>query len=76
MSSKVRILILGATGMLGHTLLEHLTGEPGFEVHGTVRNREGLSRWFPPELITAIREVIRIIMSYTVYINRTVWSRP
>lgn len=52
------ILILGATGMLGHTLLQRLSTVPGFEVHGTVRSREGLSSWFDQPLIDMIRDGI------------------
>lgn len=33
----MRILILGATGMLGHKLVEVLAGTAGLEVHATVR---------------------------------------
>lgn len=52
--NETRILIVGATGMLGHALLQRLSAQPGFEVYGTVRSREGLSSWFAPRLIDRI----------------------
>jgi dTDP-4-dehydrorhamnose reductase len=39
----MRVLVLGAGGMLGHTLHRLLAAMPGFEVHGTLR------RPLPPE---------------------------
>lgn len=47
---KRNVLILGATGMLGHTLLHDFSRRDHFAVHATARSREGLSRWFAPEL--------------------------
>ncbi|MGB9082223.1 MAG: SDR family oxidoreductase [Desulfuromonadaceae bacterium] len=49
-----KILILGATGMLGNTLLCDLSRRDGFEVHATARNRAGLERWFSPEQLERI----------------------
>lgn len=51
---KKNVLILGATGMLGHTLLRDLSRREQFEVHATARSRNGLPRWFSPELLTRI----------------------
>ncbi len=45
-----RILILGATGMLGHTLLADFARRENFVAHATARSREGLERWFSPDL--------------------------
>ncbi|HBG06067.1 MAG: NAD(P)-dependent oxidoreductase [Geobacteraceae bacterium GWC2_58_44] len=47
---RLKILILGATGMLGHTLLNRLSQRGTLEVHGTARSREGLASWFAPQL--------------------------
>ncbi|WP_224983488.1 dTDP-4-dehydrorhamnose reductase family protein [Geomonas agri] len=51
----MRILILGSTGMLGHTLLTKLSRRASLEVYGTARSREGLDCWFAPHLIERIR---------------------
>ena len=51
---KVKVLILGATGMLGHTLLHDFSRREGLAVHASARSREGLSRWFPPEIAERI----------------------
>lgn len=39
---SMRVLVLGASGMLGNTALRLFARSPGFEVHGTVRTPEGL----------------------------------
>ncbi len=49
-----RVLIFGATGMLGHALFTLLAERGDLEVHATARRREGLSRWFPPDLVARI----------------------
>jgi dTDP-4-dehydrorhamnose reductase len=46
-----RILILGATGALGHVMFTWLSGREGLEVFGTVRDLEPASRWFSPDLL-------------------------
>jgi dTDP-4-dehydrorhamnose reductase len=43
----VRVLILGASGMLGHTLFYELN-KNGLEAYGTVRQLTGLKNLFPP----------------------------
>lgn len=45
-----RVLILGATGMLGHVVFSQLAAA-GLEVFGTVRDRSEAARWFAPELL-------------------------
>lgn len=37
-----RVLILGATGMLGHMLFGYFAARPGWEAHGTVRSATAL----------------------------------
>ena len=49
-----KLLILGATGMLGYTLLYDLSRRDHLVVHATVRNREGLTLRFAPELLARI----------------------
>ena len=54
-TGSTNVLILGATGMLGHALFSRLAGRPEFTVFATVRGTEGLGRWFPPKLLRRIR---------------------
>jgi dTDP-4-dehydrorhamnose reductase len=44
-----KILILGCTGMLGHTLLLKLSSREDLTVYATARSEDGLSGWFPGE---------------------------
>ncbi len=44
MAEPTRVLILGGTGMLGHTLFECLSRRPGLDVHATVRSPSGWPR--------------------------------
>ncbi len=44
-------MILGVTGMLGHTLFRDFAQHPDFAVTGTARRREGLDRYFAPHLL-------------------------
>jgi dTDP-4-dehydrorhamnose reductase len=46
-----RVLILGATGALGHVMFTWLSGRQGLEVFGAVRDKEQASRWFSPNLL-------------------------
>jgi dTDP-4-dehydrorhamnose reductase len=55
LTGSLKVLILGATGMLGHALFSTLSGRPEFTVFATVRGTEGLDRWFPPGLLQRIR---------------------
>lgn len=50
----MKVLILGATGMLGHTLLTKLSERSTLDVHGTARSREGLQNWFSSEILGRI----------------------
>lgn len=50
-----KILILGATGMLGHTLLRGLSRLDHLSVHATARSLNGLERWFNPDLLRSIQ---------------------
>ena len=51
-----KVLILGATGMLGHTLFKYFFKMDGFDVHATARSLEGFSRWFVSEQLERIIE--------------------
>ena len=46
-----RVLILGATGALGHVMFTRLSGCEGLEVFGTVRDQEQAGRWFSQDLL-------------------------
>ena len=53
-AGQPRILVLGGTGMLGHTLFELLSDRRDLEVHTTVRDPGPLERRSPPERRTRI----------------------
>jgi dTDP-4-dehydrorhamnose reductase len=42
-STTTRVLVLGATGMLGHVVLRLFAGSPGIEVWGSARNAAALA---------------------------------
>jgi len=54
MQKQEKILILGATGMLGHSLLTRFSQQGKFAVYATVRDQAGLAQWFSPQLIKSI----------------------
>jgi dTDP-4-dehydrorhamnose reductase len=77
---KERILILGITGMLGHTLFKEMNKNTSFEVFGTTRSKSGLNNYFTNEELAKVRDgvdadnfetVIRAIASVqpTIIIN-------
>ena len=43
---KQKILILGVTGMLGHTLYKEMVKEDKYDIYGTTRNSSGLDNYF------------------------------
>jgi dTDP-4-dehydrorhamnose reductase len=49
-----KIVILGATGMLGHTLFSRLSDRENLDVYATARNKEALSQWVAPELLEKV----------------------
>lgn len=55
-----RVLILGATGMLGHVVFSQLAAAGGLEVYGTVRDRSEAARWFPPELLSRCLDQVEV----------------
>ncbi len=56
--SKERILILGVTGMLGHTLFKEMNKNQNFEVFGTTRSKNGLEAYFTQKELLKIREEV------------------
>jgi dTDP-4-dehydrorhamnose reductase len=53
MKSKKTILILGATGMLGHTLFKSLSKDPQLQVFGTARQKTAKT-YFSKELVKRV----------------------
>jgi len=51
MNANKKILILGATGMLGHTLFTILSERDNYEVQATARSLSGLSSCFTSKLL-------------------------
>lgn len=51
---KMKILILGATGMLGHTLFYYFSKNLEYIVYGTERNDENVDKFFSPEFVKRI----------------------
>lgn len=45
-AERTRVLVLGVTGMLGHTLFRRLSSSGGLDVYGTARGAANLKRWF------------------------------
>lgn len=56
MLQQERILILGITGMLGHTLFKEMRKYNRFDVFGTTRNKGGLENFFTNEELMHIRD--------------------
>jgi len=52
---KERILILGITGMLGHTLYKEMLKQNKYQTYGTTRNSVGLENYFTQEERNFIR---------------------
>ena len=53
---KQKVLILGVTGMLGHTLYKEMSKQQdSYEIYGTTRNANGFSDYFTQEEIRSIR---------------------
>lgn len=53
-----RVLILGVTGMLGHTLMRELSRDESFDVHGSARCTKVLEKVFPKELLSKVTPII------------------
>ena len=64
--TRTRVLILGGTGMLGHVLFLELSKVAHLDVYVTVRNSDGLDKWFPKELRANIRTNVDADNFYTV----------
>ncbi|WP_075364333.1 dTDP-4-dehydrorhamnose reductase family protein [Desulfosporosinus metallidurans] len=55
-----KVLILGGSGMLGHTLFRSLSEDPSLDVFATVRSAKELSGWLPTERMKKVRRDVDI----------------
>lgn len=53
---KKKVLILGATGMLGHALFRQYLERDDLDVHATVRSIEGIEKCFSPEFMKRLQK--------------------
>lgn len=53
----MRILVLGASGMLGHTVYRVFAGDPRFQVFGTIRSETARKHLPPQDNATLISEI-------------------
>ena len=53
--NRLRVLVLGGTGMVGHKMFQVLSSRPHLEVYATARDLHGLEGWFDDEALTRIR---------------------
>ncbi|MFU8851390.1 dTDP-4-dehydrorhamnose reductase family protein [Micromonospora sp. SL1-18] len=53
-----RVLVLGATGMLGHALLRELSEDPELDVYGAARSMEGRGHLYPAGLLARITPAV------------------
>ncbi len=62
----MKILILGITGMLGHTLFFYLNKKKEYDIYATIRNKEEINRFFPTNLHNKIISDINVFNIETV----------
>ncbi|MDG4809020.1 SDR family oxidoreductase [Micromonospora sp. WMMD1120] len=55
-----RVLVLGATGMLGHALVRELSVDPGLDVYGAARSMDDRAHLFPPDLLARITPALDV----------------
>jgi len=56
--NELTVLIFGATGMFGQTLLRNLATRPDLKVHATTRSNNRLDRWFSAKLLERIHSFV------------------
>jgi len=54
---KLKVLVIGATGMLGYSIFENLREHSNFEVYGTVRSIKGKEAFFEESQDTLIQGI-------------------
>ncbi len=62
----MKILVLGITGMLGHTLFFYLNKKKEYDIYATIRNKEEINRFFPTNLHNKIISDINVFNIETV----------
>lgn len=55
---KKKILILGASGMIGHMMFKVLSRYENYDVYGTVRMTENLTKYFAADLVPKLRPAV------------------
>ncbi|MHB8076885.1 dTDP-4-dehydrorhamnose reductase family protein [Desulfosporosinus fructosivorans] len=58
-----KVLILGGAGMLGHTLLRHLSVDSNLDVYATVRSAKELASWFPMDWMKKVSRDVDVLDS-------------
>lgn len=55
---KKKILVLGASGMIGHMMFKVLSRYDNYDVYGTVRISENLTKYFSADLVPKLRPAV------------------
>ncbi len=58
---KVKVLILGGSGMLGHTLLRYLSEDAKLDVYATVRSTQALAGWLPTDWMKKVHRDVDVL---------------
>jgi len=56
-----KVLILGGSGMLGHTLFRYLSEDSRLDVYATVRSAKELSGWLPKDWLRKVRSDVDVL---------------
>ncbi len=71
MAEPLRVLVLGASGMLGHAVFRVLSKSPALQVHGSLRQRAALA-YFPAALQTGLHVGVDVLDTDALL---TLWAR-
>jgi len=58
-----KVLVLGGSGMLGHTLFRYLSEDSKLDVYATVRSAKDLSGWFPMDRMKKVHRDVDVLNS-------------
>lgn len=56
-----KVLILGGSGMLGHTLFRYLSKDLGLDVYATIRFARELSGWLPAGSLSKLKDDVNVL---------------